>query len=302
MISVNELPTMDFHFFESPNKIMITEASFNQIITAELDFDFDFDFVLDSKSFDVMKKLSTSRTIRKEQNAVIIESREGKYKCSMMVKEKPELRLTETVYEHSYDVNVLKEATRFVSDNKARAVLTGVLLNDVGDVFASDTIKFFYSRPEILSYSRFWSVPTYFIGLLPQKEITLKFTNAKVFYEGDFNIYSSFYDSKVPAVEKVCDDFVSDKYITLDKRDELNLLPSDSVEFEITNDKATLIFDDNEKQFKVEYDIHPNYEFKARIGFDNFNQMLAVVGDKMFIEFGEKSLRINKKIIVSYRR
>jgi len=302
MISVNELPTMDFHFFESPNKLMITEASFNQIITAELDFNFDFDFILDSKSFDILKKLSTDRKITREHNSVVIDSKEGKYKCSMIDKVKPELKLTEVVYECKYDSSMLKEASKFVSDNKATAVLNGVLFNDIGNVFASDTVKFFYFRPEILSYSRFWSVPTYFIGLLPQQEITLKFTNTKVFCEGKFNMYSSLYDSKVPAVERVCDSFVSEKNITLEKRSELNLLESDSVEFKIERNKTSVIFNDNEKIFKVEYDIDSDYEYTTKIGFANFNQILSVVDDKMFIEFGEKSLRVNNKIILSYRR
>lgn len=302
MISVNELPTMDFHFFESPNKIMITEASFNQIITAELDFNFDFDFILDSKSFDILKKLSTDRTIRKELNSIIIDSKEGRYKCSMMDKVKPELKLTEVLYECKYDSSMLKEASKFVSDNKALAVLNGILFNDIGNVFASDTVKFFYFRPEILSYSRFWSVPTYFIGMLPQQEITLKFTDTKVFCEGKFNMYSSLYDGRVPAIERVCDEFTSDKNITIEKRNELGLLESESVQFKVERDKTTVIFDDNEKIFKVEYYINSDFEFLAKTGFNNFYQVLSIVDDKMFIEFGEKSLRINNKFIVGYRR
>jgi len=302
MISVNELPTMEFHFFEPPNKILITESSYKQFITAELDFNFDFNFCLDAKSFDILKKLATNRKIRKTDNSIIIESDEGKFKCQIMKKERPELKLSEVVYEHTYKDNLLKEATRFVDSNKARAVLTGVLLNDVGDVFATDTVKLFYFRPKILPYTRFWAIPVYFIGLLPQGEITLKFTDTRVFYEGRYNIYSSVYDGKMPLVEKISDCFISDHYIAIDKKDELSWMQADSVEFKITSDKIVLIFDDNEKRFEVEYDEAMGYELNKKIGYDHFSQILSTVGDSMFIEFSDRSLRVNKKIIVSYRQ
>lgn len=303
-MNINELPTMEFHFFEKPNNITISDASFNLIMTAELDFNFDFDFVLDAKSFDMIKRLSTNRKINLEKNTIIIESREGKYKCQNISKKKPDLKLNDADYTHTYDSTKLKEATNFISDNKARAVLTGVLLNDVGDIFASDTIKFFYYRPEILSYSRFWSIPVYFIRLLPQGEVTLNFTNTKVWFEGEYNIYSNVYDTKVPKIEQICDNFKSDEFINIDKREELKFLESESIEINVDYNQTVLIFNDGEKVFKVEYDMMSHFQKTVKIDYERFNQAISILGDKLFIEFNQdnKSLRINKKVILSYRR
>ena len=265
MVNINELVTMEFHFFEKPNKLTISDASYNLILTAELDFNFDFDFVLDAKSFDMMKKLLTDRKINLDKNTIIIESREGKYKCQNISKKKPDLKLNDAIYTHTYDSNKLKEAINFVSDNKARAVLTGVLLNNVGDIFASDTIKFFYYRPEILSYTKFWSIPVYFIRLLPQDKATLNFTDTKVWCEGKYNIYSSVYDTKVPAIEQICDNFKSEEFINIDKREELKFLESESIEIDVDFNQTVLTFNDGEKTFKVEYDIMSHFQKKVKI-------------------------------------
>ena len=52
---IKNLPTLTWHFFEKPNKLTITDATFNTIIVAE--YECDDDFVLDAKSFDMLKKL-----------------------------------------------------------------------------------------------------------------------------------------------------------------------------------------------------------------------------------------------------
>lgn len=294
MININELPTMDFHFFESPNKIIISDKDYHIIITAELDFEFDFDFILDAQSFNMLKKLGGPITI--ENNTIQF----NKYKCQNIFAEKPSLFTSEIIYKNDYNLTELKEATKFISYNYSQMSLCGVLLNDCGDIFGTDSFKFYYKRKNLnLMYNKIWSVPKNFIDLLPNEEIVnLQFTYKKIIYNGLYKMYSNLYNSDVPAIEKVCNEFQPLYYNTITNNEQLTYLPCEKI---LIKNGSKFIFNDNEKEFTVDFE-KTDFELECKISYEHFMQALQICGNQLFIEYGNKSLRINKKIIICYMR
>lgn len=292
-MNINELPTLTYHFFEAPNKLTITNNDFSIMI--QTNFDCDSNFVLDAKSFDMLKKLGGPIKV----NANKIEF--NKYKCSNIDVAKPNLYLDNVIYTHEYDATLLKEATKFVGNNISNA-LQGVLFNDNGDVFATDSFKFYFMR-KIAPYTRFWSVPVNFIRLLPDGVVKLNFTESKIFYEGEeYNLYNSLYTNVVPAIEKICDNFKTQYIATIENKPELTYLPCEIITINANENNITFLFDDNEKQFKVEYENNCDANFNIKIRYEHFMQALQVCNNNIKIEFGTNMLKIDDKIIICYMR
>lgn len=284
-MNINELPTLTYHFFEKPDKLFICDANFNTIIVTN--FNCNDNFVLDAKSFDMYKKLGGD--IKVNDNSITF----NKYKCQNMDVQKPQLLENNVIYSGVYNSEDLKEATKFVGKQN---FFQGVLLNDNGDIFATNSIKFYYKR-KILPYTRFWNIPVQFINLLPKGQITLNFSDTKVWSEFDnCKIYSSIYNNKVPKIEQICDNFECKYSIKIDNNPELTYLPSNIVKIKIDNG-IHFIFDDNEKSFVVDYDVPTDFVFECKISYEN---LISFLSDSMQIDFSDNLLRVNDKIIICY--
>lgn len=282
------LPTLKWHFFEK-SQLTITDATFNTIIITN--YECLDNFVLDEKSFDMLKKLGGPIVVK--NNTITF----NKYKCQNQKVVKPELNLDNIIYSNIYNASDLKESIRFVGGN-TNLSLQGVLFNDNGDIFATDSFKFYFKR-NIGKSTRYWSVPTQFIKLLPDGEVKLSFTDTMVMYEcDDYKLYSRLYNSKVPAIEKICDVFKTNYEITFEIKPELTYLPCQFVNIKAENDLITFLFDDNEKQFEVDYKNDLKANFDVKIAYDHFTQVLAISQDQLKIEFGNKLLRVNDKVII----
>ena len=83
-----------------------------------------------------------------------------------------------------------------------------------------------------------------------------------------------------------------------DIKPELTYLPCQFVNIKAKNDLITFLFDDNEKQFEVDYKNDLEVNFSVRITYEHFIQVLAISQDKLKIEFGDKLLRVNDKVII----
>lgn len=153
MISINELPTMELHYFEAPNKVTIKGG--NNTIIAETKETFDNDFILDAKSFDIFKKLKTDRVVKVGER-ITIKSKEGKYTCNRIESVLPELYLDGIVYTTQINVNEVKQAAKYVAKNQG--VLCGVLFNDAGSVYATDSFRIWF-KENGEKYNRWFSVP-----------------------------------------------------------------------------------------------------------------------------------------------
>lgn len=286
-MNINELPTLTYHFFEAPNKLTITNNDFSIII--ETEFDCDSNFVLDAKSFDMLKKLGGP--IKVNNNTISF----NKYKCQNLDVNKININIDNILYANKYNSDILKEAGKFVNQNN---VLKGVLLNDNGDIFATDSFKFYFKR-EIRPYTHFWSIPLQFISLLPKGEITLNFTANKIIgINNDFRIIGSVYNDRVPSIERICDNFKVLHTVEIVNKPELTYLPCDEVKIKVDNG-VHFIFDDNEKSFVVDYDIPTDFNFECKISYNN---LIAMLNDNMQIYFSDNMLCVNKKIIICYIR
>lgn len=280
------LPTLKWHFLKKM-QLTITDESFNTVIVAK--YECDDDFVLDAKSFDMLKKISGP--IKIIDNTISF----NKYKCQNQDVKLPNLNFGNIIYSNTYDSSVLKEAIRYVGK---RDVFQGVLFNDNGDIFATDSFALYFKR-NIGEHTRYWSVPTQFIKLLPDSEVKLNFTDTMVMFEcDDYKLYNRLYNSKIPSIERICDTFKSNYEIVFDIKPELTYLPCQFVNIKAKNDLITFLFDDNEKQFEVDYKNDLEVNFSVRITYEHFIQVLAISQDKLKIEFGDKLLRVNDKVII----
>ena len=263
MININNLPTMVFHFFEAPNKILITDENYFNIITAEIDEQFDNDFILDAKSFDLMKKLNTNRKIEVDKKQITITSNEGTYKCNHIERQKPNLHLDDIIYEHNFDLEELKFASKFVSNNSAQQILNGVLICDNGDIYATDSFKMYGSNKNTQQQiNNSWSIPVKFIELI--KNGNLKFTKNKVIYEDDYCVYGNVYAGKMPDLKKAFAYSSNGITCELKYNENLNLFSAESIYLKSENGIIKYVLNDIEKEFIIQDEYKGNdIEFKC---------------------------------------
>lgn len=290
-MNINELPTLTYHFFEKPNKLTITNEKFTTII--ETEFECEDDFVLDAQSFDMLKKLGGPIKIN---NTTI---NFNKYKCQKLDIIKPDFTNENILFTQNYEIEKLKNAIKYVNHNFNQPILCGVLLNDNGDIFATDSFKFYFKR-EKNNYNNMLSIPIDFINLLPndEKYVNLSFTNNKIIYNGKFKMYNNIYGNETPKIENLCDNFNTLYTINITNKPELTYLPCEIVKIEINNG-VHFIFDNNEKSFVVDYDLPTNFNFECYITYTN---LLSFLSDNMQIDFSNNMLRVNNEIIICYIR
>lgn len=273
MTKINNIQSMEFNFFESPNKLYAFSSDMILVIIAELeDFNFENNFCIDSITFEMLKKLKTDRSITFEKNAIIIKSKEGKFKSQLILKQKPALKNDIFDYQGVYPLAVLNKASRFVSKNKVRPFLTGVLFDEHNGVIGTDTFRIYaYSIKGALKYS----VPTNFISLLREENCLLKFNKNKVMYQGDYQIVSSLYSGELPDLTKVLEKvrLGNDHKIEIKKCDEMSFHMSTLIEFHLQNNNLELNYKNDVNEFKVNIpvvsDIEANYIF-------NYEQFMSI--------------------------
>lgn len=283
MTNLENIKTMETHFFEAPNKITVSDADALTVITAELnDLNFESDFTLDAKSFNMLKKMKTERTIKIEGTTLIIKSKEGKYKCNLVDKAKPKIKIEDIVYEGDYKLSVLKNASKFVDTKETRPQLNGVLFDNVGNVYATDTIKV-YKYGSNLGTNRFWSVPLLFINLLDKDALHIKFTDTQVIYDGEYNINGRLYSGDVPKINTVIDKVIANNTIELkfDKMETLNFYESDCVDIDMYFDKIDFTFSDDINEFKVSIAQANKNELKIRVGYTHFMTIINIFNNSV---------------------
>lgn len=293
MTNINNLPTMAFHFFSAPNKVLITDDGYFNIITAEVDEQFDKDFILDAKSFDLMKKLTTNRKIEVGKKQIVITSNEGTYKCNHIDRQMPDLRLEDIIYEHNFDLEELKLASKFVSNNPSQQVLNGVFACDNGDIYATDSFKMYGSNKNTTQeINNSWSIPVKFIELI--KNGNLKFTKNKVIYEGDYCVYGNIYAGDMPNFKRAFAYSIQGDVCVLKYNENLNLFPAENIYFKGENNTIKYVLNDIEKEFVIE-DEYDGASIEFKCDYKSFMQGIAF-NNSVIVK--EKTIMFGKNVLV----
>lgn len=254
MIKIEQLKSMEFNYFEAPNKIIQFDRDLITLVVAELEnINIDKDFCIDQKTFNMLNKLKTNRVVKVENNDIVIKSKEGKFKSRLVETPKPRVEIDNAKYECEYDLDILKNATKFVSKSETRPILSGVLFNEKGGVAATDSFKVYaYKDIDDLLYS----IPISFIELLkPNKDnkVKLSFNNNTIIYNGNYKVISRAYAGSIPNIEvliKRIREDISDLSL-ISKTNEFSFFPSDIIDLSFVGKELTLTFADNENEFKI---------------------------------------------------
>lgn len=290
MIKIEEIKTMNLHFFESPNKLLASDETYQNIIIAELEnLSFEENFILDAKSFNMLKKIKTNRKITFSGNNITISSDEGKYKCKQIDKTKPDINIENTVYENDYNLEKIRRASRFTVTMSlySRQQFCGVLFDDAGNVYGTDTFKI-YKYSQNNGGVRFWSVPVAFIDLINKDDCRLKFADNFVIYAGDYIAYSRLYSGLIPDINRVIKDASNNQNKIVFKKDErINYYQSETIDMIIEDNNMMLVYKDEINEFKVNYPCSIDFPSKIelRFNYNHLNIVFNILGDDIAMNF-----------------
>lgn len=252
MVNIEKLNGMSFNYIEAPNKAFLYEADQHTVIIAELsNIQVERDVCIDAKAFEMIKKLTTNRTLSIKDNTLYIKSKEGSFKTQLIEKGKPFLNETNFDYQATYDVLSLKNASNFVSSNPAKLTLNGVLFNKNGGVCATDGFKV-YVDGDITNLK--YSVPSKFIKLLDGLQVSLQFNDTRVCFNGDYKIIASLFNGNIPDMNSLLEPIKKENIhsLILNKSKEIYFYQTETVELNLSNKNTEFIFKDDINEFKVE--------------------------------------------------
>ena len=251
------------YYFIQPKKLLAVDDTI--IIESVLDFDLTNDFCIDAKSYNMFTRLKTNRRLKIDGNVLYIFADEGKYKTALIDKVAPKIEIGAIKNQNVYNNRVLQFACNFVSTSNTRPLLTGVLFDDYGGVYATDTFKL-YKYGNNFTHKPLWSVPVAFIKELKENDYTLIFTDNYVVYRGTYNVYSRLYTGEIPDINKVIKTN-NPNIIKFTKPDKLTFMVSEYIDVKIKNDIEFILHDDtSEYRFNVpctqmgDIDIRFNYD------------------------------------------
>lgn len=193
---MKQIMTSEFNLFKDGKYY---GYGFNSNVVIICNTDIKDNFCIDAKAFDMMKLLDGEITINKSFN---IKSSKGKYKAKLIESNFIEPNLD---FDNNFTINTndLKIAKDFVSNNEARPIFTGVNLNDLGQVVATDSMILFRNK-DAYSENNI-TLPTQFIDLMPNdKEITISFNKRQCMFEyDDVKYISRLIEGNYPDVRKL---------------------------------------------------------------------------------------------------
>jgi len=262
---------MEYYFIQ-PKKLLAVDDTI--IIESVLDFDLTNDFCIDAKSYNMFTRLKTNRRLKIDGNVLYIFADEGKYKTALIDKVAPKIEIGAIKNQNVYNNRVLQFACNFVSTSNTRPLLTGVLFDDFGGVYATDTFKL-YKCGDNFAHKPLWSVPVAFIKELKENDYTLIFTDNYVVYRGDRNIYSRLYVGDVPDINKVIKTN-NPNIITFTKPDKLAFLPCEYIDVKIKDNNIEFILHDDTSEFRFNTPCTAMGDIDIRFNYEQFNTALKL--------------------------
>lgn len=230
-------------------------------------------FCIDSKSFDMLKLLDGKITVDKEFK---IKSKKGNYKGKLI---DSNFVVPKLDFDKSFKVQTknLKIASKFVANSMTRPVLTGVNVNDLGSISATDGFKCFRNFKG--NSTNYITISKEFIDLMQDNEIEIFFNdNSCMFEQNGIKYVSNLIIGMYPQTDKIFN--CSGVVFEMNKKELLdNISLSKNVGYIkvgkdkkiITKFKENKMVSSGENDFEIELDTH---NIDLTFALDNFELII----------------------------
>lgn len=230
------------NYYDSKNKKLI---SFDDtlVIEKKTDFNSDRDFCIDDKGFKLLEALFTKdKQIEFQDNLLVIDKAKIK-----TLQDKPVKINDDFENEITIKIDLLNEAYNFVSKNQTKSVLTGVYVNVLGTITATDSFKLY-------SYDLGESNNGVIIDSILIKEISKYSGNCIISYNentikcqinDDITIYGRVILGQYPKVSSILNlnDYVNHTFYAMKLKDaiEIGKLVGDNILVKFENENVKFI-------------------------------------------------------------
>ena len=311
MISVHNIKPETHNVFIGKELIQYND-DVSILVRTKLDIDKEFEkpFEIDKKNFSLLAKFKEfNYTLKNNDFCAKFEG--GGFKTRVIEPKIPILNYENRGNFVEFDLDNLKKAMNFVaSPSSSFNALKGVVVDEFGNIFATDTINAYYHIESEEKGETKYSIPTFFIDKIESGDLILKkdgVNNYVCCITETKEIYARLWDGKLPDIWKVVEnvernentfEFEIDEKVYLMETEQLKLV-NDS-----TRKETRISLFDNETSFMVQY---PSISKEDYLGIFATKRFLnSIKGLKKlkvaFTTEKDRQILINDSIILSPMR